>query len=217
MIVHSKFVKKVLQKAEEFENKEINVIPYPLMTTFYKKIEKPKIEKELRLLFVGRVEFNKGADLLLKIAKKLKNKEINFRIDVIGRGKLMKKLDKKELNIYVHGFLGKERFKYFEKAHILLAPSRWPEPFGIVALEAAAYKTPVIALESSGGLAEVVKENKIGLLAKENNIEEKILLLTSNPYLYKEMQKNCEKTAPKYSTKRIFRKYMKLFKNVIGF
>ncbi|HIQ49842.1 MAG TPA: glycosyltransferase [Nanoarchaeota archaeon] len=212
IIVHSKFVKKVLQSTEEFKNKEINVIPYPLLVSFSKRIKKPKIEKELRLLFVGRVEFNKGADLLLKIAKKLKNKKINFRIDVIGRGKLMKKLDKKELNIHVHGFLGKERFKYFEKAHILLAPSRWPEPFGIVALEAAAYKTPVITLEFSGGLAEVVKENKIGLLAKENNLEEKITLLTSNSWLYKEIQKNCEKILPKYSTKRIFRKYMKLFK-----
>lgn len=212
IIVHSNFVRHTLQKAEEFENKNIDVIPYPLMISLPKKIKKPKLEKEFRLLFVGRVDFHKGAYLLLKIAKELKKKGINFRIDVIGRGKLVRNLDRKDLNLYVHGFLGKERFKYFEKAHVLLAPSRWPEPFGIVALEAAAYQTPVIALETSGGLAEIVKENEIGILAYENDIEEKISYLISNHNLYKKIQENCKKILRKYSKKKIFRRYMEVFK-----
>lgn len=211
IIVHSKFVKRVLLDHKEFERTSINVIPYPLMIPVLKrKIRKPK--KEFRLLFIGRVEYNKGADLLLKIAKKLKEEKINFRIDVIGRGTLKKFLDKKELNIYTHGFLSKERWKYFEKAHLLLAPSRWPEPFGIVALEAAAYQTPIITLETSGGLSELVKENEIGITTSENKLGEEITYLLSNQRLYKIIQKNCKKIFGKYSKEKIFREYMKLFK-----
>ena len=212
IIVHSNFVKQVLQEAEEFENKEINVIPYPLMISAPEKIKKPEIEKELKLLFAGRVDFHKGADLLLEIAKSLKEHDINLRIDVLGRGKLTKALERKDLNIYVHGFLGKERFKFFEKAHFLIAPSRWPEPFGIVALEGAAYDTPVITLETSGGLAEIVKENGIGILVRQANIGEKVAQLVSDYELYRKLKKNCRKIKKKYSRIKIFERYVKVFR-----
>ena len=47
----------------------------------------------------------------------------------------------------------------------VIVPSRWPEPFGRVALEALMLGTPVIA-SRRGGLTEIVSDGKTGILAE---------------------------------------------------
>jgi len=51
-----------------------------------------------------------------------------------------------------------------------VVPSIWPDPFPYVPLEALAMKTPVIA-SNVGGLPEVVRNKKNGLLVKPYNVE----------------------------------------------
>jgi glycosyltransferase involved in cell wall biosynthesis len=207
-VCHSQFVSKIL-KNYDYENE---IIPYPYLGPN----EKPKIRKDgvFKILFVGRIEKRKGAHLLLDIAKNLRDK-IDFRIDVIGEGPLKKTLDRKDLNIYVHGFLGKERFGFFKEADCLLAPSLWPEPFGMVALEAMACDVPVITLNESGGLADLVKENEIGIVTNKGNIAESIIRLYRDQVLQKSIKMNCKMNIEKYDKEKIFKRYEKLFTSVI--
>ncbi len=201
-IVHSQFVKD--QVKHIFPNSK--VIPYPLMI---KGKNKRKGKDKLKLLFVGRINYNKGADLVLEVAKFLKGK-IDFEINVIGEGPLKKKLDKPDLNIYVRGFMGKERFKYFEESHIMLAPSRWPEPFGIIALEASAYSLPVVTLKQSGGLREIVENNKIGVATTPEKIGETVLKVFNS---IKDFGHGFKIVKNKYEQKKIFKQYEKVLKN----
>jgi glycosyltransferase involved in cell wall biosynthesis len=206
-ICHSNFVSSIL-KGQGYENE---IIPYPYMGPFL--LHDHGIGKEFKILFAGRVERRKGAHLLLDVAKKLHGK-MHFRIDVIGDGPLKKMLDRKDLNIYVHGFLGNERFRYFREADCLLAPSLWPEPFGIVAVEAMAFGVPVITLDN-GGLAEVVRENETGIIITEERIAESILELSENKKLSEKIRKNGEKNIKKYDKERIFKEYEKIFTSVM--
>jgi glycosyltransferase involved in cell wall biosynthesis len=50
----------------------------------------------------------------------------------------------------------------------VVAPSVWPEPFGLMALEAAATGTPVIASDI-GGLSDIVVDEETGLLVEPGN------------------------------------------------
>jgi glycosyltransferase involved in cell wall biosynthesis len=101
-----------------------------------------------------------------------------------------------------------ERFKYFKKANCMIAPSRWPEPFGIVALEAMAYELPLIVLDKSAGLVETVTRNDVGIVSKEEDIGRNVLELMKN---LKRFRKNCKKGIKKYDKGHIFKKYRKLF------
>lgn len=204
-ICHSEFVSKILEK-HGYVNR---VIPYPYLG----KLEKKEKRKNgiFRLLFVGRVEKRKGADIMLKVAEELKGK-MDFRIDVIGEGPLINKLNREDLNIFTHGFLGEERFEYFKKADCLLVPSRWPEPFGMIVLEAMAYKIPIIALDN-GGLAELIRENKAGFLVNEADFVKKVLSLYNNQKLLNKIRRQ-EKGVKKYKNEKIFQEYEMMFRKV---
>jgi glycosyltransferase involved in cell wall biosynthesis len=65
------------------------------------------------------------------------------------------------------------------QAWVQVIPSRWAEPFGIVAIEAMMRGTAVIATDI-GGLPEIVHHQQTGLLIPRENIE---ALATSLEYL----------------------------------
>ncbi len=207
IVCHSNFVKERLKE----RGYHANVIPYPYFgKTFSGK--KPK-NKELRLLFAGRVELKKGADLLIPLAEKLKFENVKFRIDVVGEGGLRNKLDRKDLGIHTHGFLKEERYRFFEQADILLAPSRWPEPFGMVALEAMEYNIPIITLESSGGLKNLAEENNTGIFSNPTNLADDVLNLYNNKKQIEVFKLNC-KNIRNYSKQKIFYRYKKLLEKI---
>ncbi len=204
VVVHSEYVKK---KMKDFFN-EIKVIPYPVMID--KKPKKKKNNEKLKLLFAGRLTYYKGADLIVKVAKYLEKNEYDYEINVLGSGPMEKYLKNKNLNIKLHGFLGEERWKYFEDSNIMLAPSRWPEPFGIIALESAYFRIPIITLTSSGGLKELVKKNKIGEVTDEENLGKTVVNVFENKKKYIRQMKN---VVEKYNKKKIFKEFERMLKN----
>ena len=71
-------------------------------------------------------------------------------------------------SVYFTGFIPDEdRDRLFKVADVAVFPSLY-EPFGIVALEAMAARTPVV-VSNVGGLAEVVAHNETGLVVYPNN------------------------------------------------
>ncbi len=208
VVCHSNFVQKRLEE----RGYSSEVIPYPY---FGKENTSTKNKKDniFKMLFIGRVEYKKGADILLKIAESLKNK-VNFRIDILGEGHLKNTLDRKDLNIFVHGFLGEEKYSYIKNADLLIAPSRWPEPFGMVVLEAMNFGVPVVTLESSGGLRELVESNKIGIVSTPENIPQDIINLYNNQNQIGLFKSNC-RNVKKYSKEKIFRQYKEIFEEIV--
>ena len=59
---------------------------------------------------------------------------------------------------------------YYQNARLLVVPSRWPEPFGMVGIEAMARGRPVVAF-SNGGIPDWLEHETTGFLAPEFDID----------------------------------------------
>ncbi len=87
---------------------------------------------------------------------------------------------------------------------VVVVPSLWEEPLGLVALEAQACGVPVIA-SSSGGLPEIVLDSKTGFLVPAGDgkaIAEKILFLSGNAKARSAFGKAARKNAENFSWER---------------
>jgi glycosyltransferase involved in cell wall biosynthesis len=124
----------------------------------------PEIERERELVFVGRLVSDKGADVLLEALAQLQARGLKARLTIVGAGPeetaLRQQVNKLGLEQQVE-FSGAKRNEDLAKilnAHrIMVVPSRWREPFGIVALEGIACGCVVVGSED-GGLPEAIGE-----------------------------------------------------------
>jgi glycosyltransferase involved in cell wall biosynthesis len=136
-----------------------------------------KLEKQKIILSIGRLTKEKGIRFLLK-AMPMILKEIECKLVIVGDGEERPFLMQlaKTLKIDQHViFAGRIPSglvpQAYSAADVVVVPSIWPDPFPYVPLEALAMKTPVIA-SNVGGLPEVVRHKKNGLLIGLHNVEE---------------------------------------------
>jgi len=66
---------------------------------------------------------------------------------------------------YVGEISDEEKDQFLGNAYALLFPIDWPEPFGLVMIEAMACGTPVIAYDG-GAVSEVIEEGRTGFIIK---------------------------------------------------
>lgn len=134
------------------------------------------IIKKFDFVFVGRLVSDKGADMCVELLNELNNLDgKKYSLTIIGDGLEMKKL--RELTttynltneIRFLGFLPAEAIaKELNEHRYLLVPSRWEEPFGIVALEGMACGCiPIVS--DGGGLPDAV--GKAGVVFERNSLD----------------------------------------------
>jgi len=127
---------------------------------------------DLVVLAVGRLEHEKGFDVLLRAASELADRG-SIRILIAGDGSRREELEslagKLGLGSTVR-FLGyrTDLSECYAAADVVAAPSR-SEGQGLAALEAMAYGLPVIA-SRTGGLPEVVEDGVTGILVTPEDI-----------------------------------------------
>ncbi|WGV24073.1 glycosyltransferase family 4 protein [Halotia branconii] len=122
----------------------------------------PEISRDRDLVFLGRLVSDKGADLLLDSLALLKQQGLEPNLTIIGQGpeELALKQQAQTLGIAEQiQFIGTQRGETLARllnAHkIIVVPSKWQEPFGIVALEGIACGCLVVG-SSSGGLKDAI-------------------------------------------------------------
>lgn len=110
-----------------------------------------------KLLFVGRITYNKGLQYLLRALTHL---EDSFSLDVAGEGWFLPTAEQLARNLGVADrvtFLGSVRgaslTSLYRQAHLVIVPSICPEPVGLVVGEARRQRTPVV-VSRAGGLPE---------------------------------------------------------------
>ncbi len=126
------------------------------------------------ILFMGRMTAIKGGALLAHaVAEAIRVCGMPLRVVFAGAGPEQARLQQltRQLRIDASfpGWLtGDARVAAFRAATLVAVPSLWPEPFGLVGLEAAAYGVPAVAFDV-GGLREWLRHDESGRLVRERN------------------------------------------------
>jgi glycosyltransferase involved in cell wall biosynthesis len=131
---------------------------------------RPPLPSQPTVVFAGRLVWEKGIDVLLHAFSQIRRQIPAARLLIAGEGPeranletLVATLGLRE-SVTLLGRLPRAQLEHVcEGAWVQVVPSRWDEPFGIVAAEASMRGTAVIA-SSSGGLAEIVQDGRTGYL-----------------------------------------------------
>lgn len=127
-------------------------------------------ENKINLLFVGRLDRQKGLDLFLDVYDKMKLE--NLHLYVIGTSVLDDNLPNSTKYVTYLGWVNnKDIDVYYQACDAVIMPSRW-EGFGLVAIEAMKNSKAVIA-SNRGALPELIKEDFTGYIF---NIDDEISL-----------------------------------------
>lgn len=119
------------------------------------------------LAFLGRISPEKGLDNAIEIARRLRMPlKIAAKVDVVDKEYFETCIKPLLCHADVE-FLGEigewEKDDFLGNAHALLFPINWPEPFGMVLIEAMACGTPIIAF-GGGSVPEVVDDGHTGFV-----------------------------------------------------
>jgi glycosyltransferase involved in cell wall biosynthesis len=126
-------------------------------------------------VFAGRLVPEKGVDVLVQAFALVVRKVPDARLLIAGDGPELKNLVElaerlgAAASITFLGHLPKETLETkLTRAWVQVVPSRWAEPFGLVAVEAMMRETAVIA-SRMGGLEEILQDGKTGYLVRPND------------------------------------------------
>lgn len=161
---YSNFVKDVMVQSG-IDEKKISIFhafAEPLMASGNVSISAKA--KEPFVLFAGRLESYKGVHILLESLRYLPS---TTRVKIVGVGPdedRLKSMIGKDHRVEFLGFIpGNELWKLMGQATVVVVPSIWNEPYGLVALEAMCQGTPII-VSKSGGLPEIVGNSQSGIV-----------------------------------------------------
>jgi glycosyltransferase involved in cell wall biosynthesis len=191
---------------------------------------RPAGRKEDNLvLFVGRIDSNKGPHILLNSLDHLKNP---VRLVIIGPPgwdlkyfnhmlRLMEKtnLKGKHKVDYIGEKSHRDIVEWYQRASIFVFPTVMYEALGIVSLEALACETPVVAT-NVGGIPEVVHDGENGMLVEPNSavkLANAIQYLLDNESIRKKFGEEGRKLVVEdFSTKAVMRKLVKIYEHALG-
>jgi glycosyltransferase involved in cell wall biosynthesis len=135
------------------------IIPGGVDTSAYCPTKEPR----KGVLMVGRVDDpNKGLRVLLEAIAVLSRRGINRTLTVTS------KRDYGPNVLSVGWCVPKQMIGLYRRSEVVVVPSLWEEPFGLVALEAAACGIPVVA-SRIGGLTSIVLDGETGFLFPPGN------------------------------------------------
>jgi glycogen(starch) synthase len=182
------------------------------------------LPEEKIVLYVGRLVYEKGIHVLINAVPKVLEK-VNAKFIIVGSGYMKEQLlkivrsMKLEHKVLFLGFVDDETLIRLQKcADVSVVPSLF-EPFGIVALEAMAAKSPLVASDT-GGLSEIVDHDLTGFKAYPNNPESlawgiKKVLLDEN-YRNFIRENAYAKVHEKYDWEKIALQTKEIYKTVLG-
>ncbi len=184
--------------------------------------EIPDIPRNQELVFLGRLVSDKGANVLLEALAQLKSKGLTPRLTIIGSGpeepKLRQQAEDLELIDQVN-FAGvkleHELAKLLNAHQIMIVPSLWDEPFGIVALEGIACGCVVVGSEG-GGLKDAI--GPCGITFPNGNVKELTIILKDllqNPDKVASYKANVELHLPKHKPSEVAKAYLQVIEAAV--
>jgi glycosyltransferase involved in cell wall biosynthesis len=175
-------------------------------------------QDELRVGFIGFHAAHKGIDTLAKAAALLASYE-RIRFVVAGDGlpeytASLKRIFPPHNTRFVGWVRGEDFYPFID---VVVVPSAWQEPFGLVTIEAFSYGIPVIATRS-GGLPEIIVEGESGFTFAAGDYDELsriILLLGDDRDLLRRLGQHAAIQAAKFSVDKVAEAIERFFFGVL--
>ncbi|EFH3485520.1 glycosyltransferase family 4 protein [Escherichia coli] len=197
-------------------NNNVYVIPNPLSFSQTKKANLNSV----RIISVGRLEKQKGFDMLLKAFSYISYKYPEWQLDIFGKGneeenlrKLISKLNLKNVNLM--GTSKNIHQEYLSSAFYVMS-SRY-EGFPMVLLEAMASGLPCISFNCETGPADIIIDNENGFLIEHFDVvqlSKAMEKLIKDEYLRTKMGNAAFERADEFSLEKITLKWKELFKGL---
>ena len=173
-----------------------------------------------RAIAVGRLNQQKGFDMLIEAWSLIEKKVPDWRLDIYGQGPLQEALQNKidELsleNIKLKGFSEDIHREYMNSSLFFLS-SRF-EGFVLVLMEAMATGLPAVSFRCKEGPEETIDDGVNGFLVEEGNVQqfaECAIKLMKDKKLLKEFAANAKKDLNRFETERIMAQWMELLNNL---
>lgn len=174
-----------------------------------------------RVISIGRLEPQKGFDMLIDAWKIVYSKHNDWCLDIYGDGGLHDTLESQIKNLglsdscKIHSATNDISSKYLESS--IYAMSSLYEGFGLVLIEAMSFGIPCVSFNCPYGPSDIISDNKDGILVEPNNV---LLLADSINYLIENEDKRFEYgrqakiNVQKFSSENIMPKWDKLFKSL---
>lgn len=166
------------------------------------------------LLYVGRIDEEKGVHNAIEVAEKL---DMDFiiaaKVDAFGKEYFQSKIKPHLTNKirWIGEVDTQERNKLMRNAICFLHPVSWREPFGLTLIEAMACGTPVVAF-GRGSIPELIKNGKTGFVVDSiNEMAEKV------KQIKKIKRIDCRiHVENNFSSDKMVSEYIKVYKNILS-
>lgn len=167
------------------------------------------------LAFLGRISPEKRVDRAIEIARQVGMPlKIAAKIDRVDKDYfdlVIAPLLRNPLVEFVGEIGEREKDEFLGNAYALLFPIDWPEPFGLVMIEAMACGTPVIAYRG-GAVPEIMEQGHTGFVVE--NLEDAIEAVRRVPQL---SRKRCRAVFEKrFTATRMASDYVQVFERLIS-
>ena len=213
-----------------FPRERVHKIPFPVTIAggVQPVATKAKLTSEspATLLFLGRMDRLKGGTYLIRAAAAA-SAQIQRPLDVTVAGDGPERAEWQRLakhtaemhdglRISFPGWVGEsERNNLFANADLLVVPSLWPEPFGMVGIEAGHFGTPSAAY-AVGGIPEWLVEGRNGHLAPgdpptKQGLAEAIRKCLADPIHYRELSEGAASLSQEYTAEEHLDALLELF------
>ena len=203
------------EACDYYSKNGFNVLHIPNAIDLNSFPKKPIKKFEKQIIFAGRLSKEKGIDVLLDTAKSLPPE---YNLLILGTGpeeEKVRNISNSQTNIHYLGYQSKQNtISLIRGSDLLIQPSIM-EGISSTLLEAMGCETCVIASDV-GGNAEIIENNKTGVLVEPNNAEElveKILYLLTENEKRTAMATNGLKTVVKYDWKRVGKLYLDIYES----
>jgi glycosyltransferase involved in cell wall biosynthesis len=166
------------------------------------------------LAFLGRISPEKRVDRAIEIAKRVAMPlRIAAKVDAVDEeyfATAIEPLLEHPLVEFVGEIGDAEKDEFLGNASMLLFPIDWPEPFGLVMIEAMACGTPVVAY-SNGAVPEVMEQGRTGFIV--DTLEEAVEAVRRVPELSR--QRCREIFEERFTAERMAQEYLQVYERLI--
>ena len=176
----------------------------------------------ITILFIGRLVWYKGCDVLLKAFAKMQARTADCRLVLVGSGPMEKELKRLAVSlglahvIFAGMVSEEEKIKWLERCDFFVLPSvSKAEAFAVVQIEAMAFGKPVINTRLPSGVPYVSLDGVTGKTVRPGSVRELAAAmqeLAENDSLRERFGENARKRVQKKYTQRVMtEKYRQLF------